>query len=211
MRYIQKGEAPQDLLHWFDEQLIDGQRINSRFGQLDSGVKANLKRLLLQEQGWLCCYTGLSVFENTAHIEHIYPESLSKINGTYEDVDYYNMLAAFPKDGHCAFGAKAREDDLLPVHPLTPDCEARFRFDTEGHILGNDEAAEKTIKMLKLQLLDAERKKSIDKILFPMDVDLTREDFLNFAENYCTPSETGELPQFCYVITCVARDLLNQE
>jgi len=209
MKHIKKGESPKELLEWFEGQFIDGKYINCRFEQLDSDVKANIKQLLLQEQGWLCCYTGLTIETETSHFEHLFPQYLSKRDGTHEDVDYQNMMVAYPKDGKCDFGAKAREDDLLLVHPLQPDCETKFKFDIEGGISSIDEDSERTIKLLKLFLLNDERKAAIGEILFPADVILNQEDFQIVADRYSDPDDNGRLRKFCFVITYVAKELLN--
>jgi uncharacterized protein (TIGR02646 family) len=209
MKHIKKGESPNDLLEWFEGQFIDGKYMNCRFKELDSDVKANIKQLLLQEQGWLCCYTGLTIESETSHFEHLFPQSLSKRRGTHEDIDYQNMMVAYPKDGKCDFGAKARENDLLPVHPLQPDCETKFKFDIEGGVSGIDDDSEHTIKLLKLFLLNDERKAAIGEILFPADVILNQEDFQIVADSYSDPDDNGRLRKFCFVVAYVAKELLN--
>lgn len=209
MKYIKKAESPKKLLEWFEGQFIDGQYINCRFEHLPSELKAEIKEMLLQEQGWLCCYTGLTIDTDTSHFEHIFPQALSRRQGTHEDVNYQNMLAAYPKDGKCDFGAKAREDDLLPVQPLQKDCETKFKFDIEGSISGVDDDSEQTIKLLKLFLLNDERKAAIGEVLFPADVILNREDFQVVTTRYCDPDENGRFRKFCFVISYVAKGLLN--
>lgn len=209
MRYIKKGESPQNILDWFQGQFIDGKHINCRFEELDPDVKADLKQRLIMEQGWLCCYTGLTIDINSSHFEHVFPQSFSRRNGTHEDVDYHNMLLAFPKDGKCDFGAKVRGDSLLPVHPLQEDCDSKFKYDVEGRVSGVDMLADKTIDLLKLSLLDYERRAAITEVLFPDDVILTPEDYQEIAQGYNKPNAEGKLNKFCFVIAYVAQEILN--
>ena len=131
MRYIKKGAAPRELKVWFDGQVIGGKRMNSHFTNLDPQVKDLIGQYLLVEQGWLCGYTGMSLTEDDYHIEHLLPQSISRARDTYEDVDYRNMLAAYPK-GPCSYGAQARGDRPLPIDPFQPVCATKFDFDSDG-------------------------------------------------------------------------------
>jgi uncharacterized protein (TIGR02646 family) len=209
MKFISKRESPRELIEWFQGQYIDGQLINCRFDNLESSTKTLIKQQLLEEQGWLCCYTGLTIENSTSHIEHLLPQSISKNRGTHEDVDYQNMLAAYPKNGKCPYGAKARDNKQLPVHPLQTDCEAKFRFDIEGRISGVDRDATDTIEILKLCLLTDERKTAISEVLFSSDNILSQDDLRRFAKNYCMPDENGKLRKFCFVIAQVAQQLFG--
>ena len=211
MKYIRKGATPRELTVWLKGQVINGERINSRYSDLEPSVKDLIEQKLLEEQGWLCCYTGISLTETDFHIEHLIPQSTSKAQNTYEDVDYKNMLAAYPK-GACSFGAKVRRDKSLPVHPLHRSCEVKFDFDRDGHIAGKDDGAEKTIKILNLDslMLDEMRKQAIDAVIAPDNKPRSEAQIKTIAERYCTMNKNGKYPNFCYVVAQVAQKQLGK-
>jgi len=216
MKHIVKGNTPQELRHWFDHQLIeDGRRINCGYSHMPGDVKRAIKQRLLAEQGGLCCYTGLKVDEDGSHIEHFKPQSLCE---NHEDVDYVNLLAAYPGDNtlKCPYGAHAKADwysaELL-VSPLRRDCERRFRFDLLGQITPedeNDQAAVETIKRLCLDhdSLTEMRKQAIDGTLFRRDHPLSVAHLQRLANSYCERNHRQQFPEFCFVIVQAAQVLI---
>jgi len=213
MKYIRKGASPRQLTEWFNNTpVVDGKHINCRYEQLDSEVKKIIELQLLQEQGWLCCYTGMSITGDNFHIEHLVPRSVSKSQGTHEDVDYQNMLAAYPKEDHCSYGAKIRENKSFPTNPLQPTCEHKFRFNLEGHIKGVDKDAEDTIDCLKLdhELLDEMRKAAIDEALFPNNHRLSQAQLNIVVREYCSRNRSGKFSKFCFVVAQAAQQLLEK-
>ncbi len=212
MKYIRKGASPRQITEWFNAQPVEnGKRINCRYEQLDPDVKRIVEQQLLEEQGWLCCYTGMSINGNNYHIEHLIPQSVSKRQGTHEDVDYQNMLAAYPKE-KCPFGAKFREDNPVPITPLQPICEYKFRFDLEGRITGVDEDANSTVKCLNLdhEMLDEMRKAAIDEALFPNHHRLSPTQINVIVRDYCSRNGSRRFPKFCFVVAQAAQQLLEK-
>lgn len=231
MKYIKK-EEPESLRNWFECQPVndDGDKINCDFRScLPGDVKRQILDFFLQEQGYLCCYTGILIDEKTAHIEHLKPYHLCRVEGKNEDVHHLNLVAAYPgafyeeeingkKIKKCPFGAHAKykwyEADKF-VRPLDEDCESRFIFDQFGGIsaIKSDTAAQTTIKKLVLdheQLKDL-REEAINEVLFPEDFELDQDEFQLIAEgNYSVKDETGKLPKFCFVIEQVARKLFYE-
>jgi len=160
MKYIEKRPAPRELREWFNGQPFEhGRRINCRYKDMPGGVKTIVKRSLVDEQGSLCCYTGMRIDESNSHIEHLNPQNRRE---GHEDVEYTNLLAAYPlaEPGsgapQCRFGAHVKAgwyDPELLVSPLDRRCETSFRFDLQGRIIPahmDDRAAETTIERLKL-------------------------------------------------------------
>src|SRR6266542_5989051 len=114
MRYIKKRSAPKELRQWFAGQPIaGGGRINCRYGDMPGEVKDVVRQRLLEEQGWLCCYTGRRVGTKSSHIEHLKPQS--RCEG-HEDIAYGNLLAAYPGlDERSPYGAHAKADWYDPA------------------------------------------------------------------------------------------------
>ncbi|MBT9456695.1 MAG: TIGR02646 family protein [Burkholderiaceae bacterium] len=155
MRSITKRGEPQALTAWKREMQVVPQ--NLQYGNLPSDVKDEVKRALLQEQGWLCAYTLRRLRDGAScHIEHVMPQGLAPDL----DLDYSNLAACFPPDGgdvSHGYGAPVKAGQAVRlnidfVSPHGPACEVRFQFDTKGSVQGaqGDLAAQRTVDLLKL-------------------------------------------------------------
>jgi uncharacterized protein (TIGR02646 family) len=220
MRFIRKGAAPRDLDDWFKGQPADkdGRRINCDYGSMPGAVKDVIKQRLLEDQGWLCCYTGIALTAATAHIEHLKPQS--RCDG-HEDIDYENLLAAYPgsNSARVPYGAHAKADwydPTLLVSPLDRRCEQRFRFDFQGRIapaVGADTGARETIARLGLahDSLTEMRQQAIDEALFPEGRPLSEAQLRRVAAGFCQRDTQRErLPRFCFAITQAAWEVLRR-
>jgi hypothetical protein len=107
------------------------------------------------------------------------------------------------------FGAAAHGDELLPVTPVQPGCEARFAFDDNGGVSGSDDEAKETIRLLKLQhaTLAGWRRGAIAGY-FPADEEITREEIERRVQVLTMPSN-GKLPEFSFCIRSYALSLLG--
>jgi uncharacterized protein (TIGR02646 family) len=228
MRHIQKAAPPGELEQWFKNQPFgeDGVRINCDYSSMPADVRKAVKQRLLEDQGWLCCYTGIRLSKDRmqgseemehSHIEHVKPQSQCQ---GHEDFNYGNLLAAHPgpHDPHAPFGAHAKGDwydpDLL-VSPLDPRCETKFRFDSQGRILpanADDNAARETIKRLQLahEALTELRQQAIQAALFPGGQRRSEAQLRQIAESFCRQDQRrASLPAFCFVIAQAAREVLH--
>jgi uncharacterized protein (TIGR02646 family) len=239
MKYIKKNSfAPKKLKEWFDNLTSDenGCLINGRYGNLPSDLHEELHQVLLEEQGFLCCYTGLRIDEQKSHIEHIKPQCISKKDPhDHDDVNYHNMLAAYPKEKNlpknetktkeCPFGAKFRGDKELAVSPLSPECERKFIFELDGGIESanpdtenkedRQDDASKTIRALKLDhsSLVKMRKAAIEGFFLDKDdhvITRSQMERLINQEGICKKDQEGRYPKFCFVIEQVARLMLEK-
>jgi len=240
MKYIKKEQEPESLRGWFDKQFDEeGNRLGCDYSDdLPGDVKRDLKEHLLREQGFICCYTGILIEATTSHIEHLKPYSICRDEKNYEDVNYWNLVTAYPGSNYdppdnevnrprkknnknsnkCPFGAHAKEDwyeaDKF-VTPLDQDCEDRFKFYDDGKVEAQDEqdtAAKETIKKLVLdheRLIDL-RKAAIEEALFPKDIELDESDIKAIANGlYSQRNQEGKFSAFCFVIEQVARQLIE--
>lgn len=217
MKRIKKKRAPTSLTQWIQNQ----NGVNCTFDNWETALKNEVKESLLDEQGYLCCYTGKRIDMDSSHIEHLKPQSLSEQNrqqgiADEDDIDYRNLLAAYPKklvernkitgekrEIKCQFGAQARNNDELPITPLQENCERRFLFDEFGNIdpaNNNDIDAETTITLLNLRhkdLIDG-RKAVFDGILW--NDDLTEAKVRETAENAMDEDGENRYKQYCFVL-----------
>jgi len=218
MKHIIKMGQPHELHLWFNSQpVVDGRRINCSYkSDLPSDVKNIIKQQLLAEQGGLCCYTGVRINNQKSHIEHFKPQRLCQ---NHEDVDYDNLLAAYPDDNTpCSFGAKAKDDwynTQLLINPLREDCETHFRFDQYGDIKPaneQDEPAKETISRLRLDddTLTDFRKQAIETALFHKGKLLSVAKLQNITQRYCERNSKQLFRPFCFVIIQAAQELLRK-
>ena len=148
MRYISDNQPPEELILWLREQRKVG--LNLKYDDLTPveingevrDVRQSIINQRLRDQGHLCAYTMLRIDPSSCHVEHIYPRSRSYAEGDLEkSVEYTNMVACYPllepgdKRGKCPFGAEARGDKLLPLHPLDSTCEQRLRYKSNGEVV----------------------------------------------------------------------------
>lgn len=140
MRLIRDNQPPKELIDWIAQQR--GAGVNLHFDTLgrvsvygeERDVKKAILRQRLLDQGYLCAYTMVRIEEDNSHIEHLVPRSLSKAEGRPEEtVEYRNMVACYPVDGTCEFGAHARKNLSLPFTPLDANCESRIQYGTNGY------------------------------------------------------------------------------
>ena len=134
---------------------------NETYNHLSGNVKKDLKNRLLEDQGYICCYCGKRLGNDSSSIiEHVLPQS----ENTDKTMSFQNMLVCC--DGgdadrhnnnlirranhglsvdqqkplilkhpeHC--GA-AKKNKKLPFSPLD-DCEKRYTYFDDGTIIAND-------------------------------------------------------------------------
>jgi len=166
MKWIQKKNEPDELTEWRSSCSSD---INLGYDLMRKNhdvVKA-VTRSLLEEQGYLCAYTGLRIDQEKCHIEHLKPQTHCT---SYEKVLYTNIVACYPEPNtnyKLSYGAHKKDhwpapaEQYLFVSPLDPNCESRFIFNLRGQIKSKDgdNAAAMTITKLGLDHSELEYKR----------------------------------------------------
>jgi uncharacterized protein (TIGR02646 family) len=121
-------------------------------GTLIRHPRTALVQSLIEFQGHLCAWTGQKIDLDSAHIDHVVPQSVDPSL----DLEVNNLVAAFPKSGADAkFGAHVRGDTWDPemVRPNMADCEERLVYAPSGKVrarIVTDDGAILTITSLKL-------------------------------------------------------------
>lgn len=175
MKRIVKNLPNKPLEKWRKKQVPQ----HLVYGNLRDPDREDVLKWLINEQGALCCYTGIRIWSNSkkpkikanCHIEHLKPQTICVAEDRErgdnqkerEDISGANLLAAFPNQPDWSYGAKFRQhwygEDKhnrpanLFIHPLMVNCESRFKFDVFGKISAaekKDNAAKMTIKKLCL-------------------------------------------------------------
>ena len=124
-------------------------------------IRRVVRRSLMQEQGFICCYCESRISMDDCHVEHFRPREGN--SGRYSDQQllYQNMHCSCQGESdrgeprHCRHKKGCWYDVNLLISPLDEDCEYRFRFSADGGIsprLEDDSGAEITIRKLGLDL-----------------------------------------------------------
>jgi len=138
LRRIRKGREPKSWAEY---------RLSTPGASFDDAPKEELRRALLAEQGFLCCYCMRRIDELATRIEHRVPRNDDN------QFDYRNLLAA------CQGGEGERRDeaelhcdvhkhnDEITVDPTdaSRDVEELLRYSLSGAIECADEAVRRDI------------------------------------------------------------------
>ncbi|WP_300341862.1 retron system putative HNH endonuclease [Fusobacterium sp.] len=130
----------------------------SRFNEknfFDSKAKNQLKKKLLEEQGYVCIYCQKRIVEDdNISIEHIRPKSLY---GKLE-FDYFNLaISCNIKGKESTCDPRKKDKELLAFH--TCNLEKDIIYNLNGEISSNNPDLEKDIKLLNLNKITLKRKR----------------------------------------------------
>lgn len=201
MKYIKKRAEPLEIIRWKNSRQQNNQPM---FENLRGKRKKILKKSLLEEQGYLCCYCENQTGEKTMHVEHFRPQS----DPAVDSVDYSNMLCSCISDHekgepqHCGHLKGEWFDNTLLISPLNPSCEGRFAYTADGGIRAadsRDKAASTTIEKLGLDInkLRNAREKAIEPFIDCFtDEKITVQEFIKFVTGYLKKDEEGKFPPF---------------
>ncbi|MDE7414894.1 MAG: TIGR02646 family protein [Lachnospiraceae bacterium] len=210
MRKIQKGESPKWFEAWKDNfQCKKGRRATYKEDFPDA-ERRKLRKELLEEQGYICCYCMKRIDINSSHLEHFWPKSRFK----NLDMDYQNMLVSCEGEttggDHCGH----KKDDWYDkdmVIPTDDKIETMFRYALSGGInpahRGEKEAVEK--KMIHEWGLDSfhlERNRKMalaETEIFEMQ-DYTEEEVWDTIAYY-DGRQDGKYIEYCNVIIDVMK------
>lgn len=206
MRFIEKKQPP--------ESLIKAQKENRLYDDLFIATKDEIRKSLLEEQCYICCYCMKEIDEHTMKIEHYESQS----DFPHRQLDFKNMLGA------CTGVIKEKEKTRLTEHCdsakgneelqlLDPTDSKKIHFIKElkytktGKIFSNNTAVQKEIdEILKLNINYLKRrrasimKETVDEIIRKEKNGKMSKSFLiNKIEKTNTP-KAGKLFPFCQVI-----------
>jgi uncharacterized protein (TIGR02646 family) len=184
-------------------------------------VKNAVKKDLLDEQGYICCYCQSRInMDEKTQIEHF----IARSSDPTKMFDYDNLLGCCDggqqartnhiKDDEIEhvpkFCGHARSDESLPISPLTPTCEQHFDYFLVGDeiiIQGKTDEGKKAVQMLNLDLphLNRLRGDFIRGMIQDDDTLLDKSDLARIKSNLFTKINNEFVP------FCVAIDSLLQK
>ena len=213
MKYIPKDSSrePESMRRWKQLAVNDP---NYDYEYLPSKERKDLLDALIEDQGYICCYCGMEISDETSHVEHLTPQS----SAPHISLEYTNVLASCgisekyrPKYYsvlHCKEHCGQKRGNLhLTVKPTETNCETKFSFTAKGEILPNDDP---TVIALNLNhtTLKKEREKAIELIINMIADGFSDEEIMVIARDY-EQRRDGKFQAFCFTITYFARQHLN--
>jgi uncharacterized protein (TIGR02646 family) len=197
MKYIVKQEEPAAFAEW---KALRNDDWMPTYDKLNQDVKGIVKRTLMVEQGYICCYCERRLTDNDAHVEHFRPQHDESV----DSLDFSNMLCScqnqlkIGEPRHCGNLKDHWFDEQLLISPLDPQCEGRFSFTGDGYISSaqpTDKAATETVVRLGLDIpkLRSLRKSAIEPFL---DDSLNQDDVNRFVLGYLQRDSSGMYGEF---------------
>lgn len=194
------------------------------FADMDSAVKIELKKSLLEEQGYLCAYCMSAINSTNMKVEHYV--SRSKIN----DLVYSNLLAVCKGNSGRA-GEKRKEEDLtcdsqkgdktLVLDPQNQSHIQTIKYNTNGTIYSENEGYNFEINnTLNLNyefgyLLNArantlrEFKRLVLEKKYP-GRGITKESLLNILNKYTNQQNLTEYRPYAGIIISYLNDKISR-
>lgn len=234
MRKIIKTTEPVHFQEWKNKFLKDNGR-NALYSDLiGTSEYVRLKKTMLDEQGYICCYCEKAIGrlkKSDCDIEHFMPRNPdSKTLNSQEceqcrnaQLDYTNLMVsckgedAYSLD-HCNHKKDNWFDFLLCVSPVNDEIETLFGFRIDGKIyaVGSNIKGEALRKHLNLDsyVLREQRKATYDAVIdLEFDNDELFDDIQYIADTidyYKQKDEMGYYTPFCSMITyCLEHEFLD--
>lgn len=154
MKRIMKNREPREFSDW---KAQDHMVHRPRWNRVPGAVRTSVKRSLMQEQGFICCYCESRISIDDCHVEHFRPRE----GNSDQQLIYENLHCSCQGESdcgepsHCGHGKGSWFDENLLISPLDENCEHRFGFTADGGIFArfeDDIGAETTIRRLQLDL-----------------------------------------------------------
>lgn len=210
MKHIEKGDSPEFFEEW------KGENDPTVWNALQNPQKGDLRKHLLEEQGYLCCYCNQGIIDHPLRtkIEHFYPKDQDKY--PEKMFEYSNLLLscnggerdAPPRTLHC--DSKKGGDEPSPISPLKSDCADFFQYGSNGKMGGTNTDATTTITDLGLDIekLKILRKTAINNY-FELFVDEADEEELAGLLEDLEEKVDGKFAPFCKAIQYVLKELYS--
>lgn len=163
MKHIRKGKEPSSLL-------LHRKSYHAAYDNIPKHAKEELRRALLSEQGYICCYCMGRIREENTKIEHWKPQK------RYPDLqlDYHNLLAScrggegWREDGQHCDTRKGEQEITTNPSDKTKNCEQLIKYGRNGKIDSEDPVIRKELNTtlnLNIQTLVRNRAAIKDQVI----------------------------------------------
>ena len=193
MNYIPKSpQEPKEFKRWRTKVRGNHSRITGKPRNVEvKALTQTIKNILLNEQGFLCCYCESQITEKSSHIEHLQPKGKPEFAQLISA--YSNLLCSCNHPNSCG---TAKQNHIIEVTPLNRECQYLFVYKQNGKIQGTVQKATNTIQTLNL---DSERlrqaRAGICEVFNNLPV-LSLTDYDRWVNENLAPDTTGRLKPF---------------
>lgn len=231
MRQIKKNAEPKHFTDWKNAFLHENAR-KPRYEDLHKNEEyMRLKRELLKEQGYICCYCerkiGANQWLKDCEIEHFMPRNPdTKLLTDAEcrkcreaQLVYDNLFVscegerAYSAD-HCNHKKENWFDFSACVSPATEEISGMFGFRSNGKMisLGNQYKADIMIRQLNLNsyILTAQRKAAYEAVLNQEFNDelIADDEYIRETIAYYEIGHEGRYEEFCSMISFCLKEYI---
>lgn len=212
MRKINKGASPAWFEAWKENFRVHHMREPEYKEDFYGPDKQMLREVLVEEQGYICCYCMKRITYDTSHIEHFWPKRFFEL----KDMDYGNMFASCQGDGDEVHCGHKKEDWYLPdmVILTDPEIEDMFLYLENGEVLpaGKNKTAQIGSQMIEKLALDSffltrNRRGAVEMSEVYDDVDYSDTDIRDFIGFYDNKEDGKYIPYCQCIIDCLARQI----
>lgn len=156
MRKIRKSDSPQWFEDWKKNFVLSTGRQPVYKDDFPAQERRRLRKQLLEEQGYICCYCMRRIKLEDSHVEHFWPKD------EFEDrqMDYGNLFASCQGNSMEDDSCGHKKNDWYDVDMIMPTdgaVEKLFSYKLNGEIICNSESglSEIAVKMRDNLGLDA--------------------------------------------------------
>ncbi|MDR2757180.1 MAG: TIGR02646 family protein [Planctomycetaceae bacterium] len=184
MKYIVKNNN-KNIQNLFKRWQERGGWNADEFDNKAKKLKQKIKNSLLTEQGEICCYCEERITIHNSHLEHLKPKG--KAEFAYLISNYENILCSCNNTRSCG---KKKGENVIPISPLDENCEDLFTYSDHGKIIGENQNANDTIRILNLdsEHFNSARRQIIETFIGVLDnvADISLSEFDNWTTDYLT-------------------------
>lgn len=221
MKKIDKFPSPV----WFETWKQDFRNLNGReahykdeFSMNDAAGNARrvrLRKSLVEEQGYICCYCMKRIFVDDSHIEHFWPKDEFET----VELDYNNLLAScngegtIEMDDYCGHKKNNWYSEDM-ISPIETEIESLFRYSTDGRIhsvsrRNSSKVAQEMINHLGLNSfhLQRARRAAIQASEVYDEEEYTEDEIRSFIDFYFHKDNGKYVPYCKAIVDCLAEML----
>lgn len=221
MKKINKEPSPAWFETWKQTfRNLNGRKANYKDDFAPNDPAGNMRRIrlrksLVEEQGYICCYCMKRIFVEDSHIEHFWPkDEFDKI-----DLEYGNLFASCNGDGviemddYCGHKKNNWYSESM-IAPTDSEVERMFMYSMDGRIhptsrRSTSNAAQEMINNLGLNSfhLERARRDAIQASEVYDEDEYTEEEIRSFIDFYLH-KDNGKYVPYCKAITDCLSELL---
>lgn len=173
----------------------------------DKGISGNLRKQLLEEQGYICCYCMSRISCKNSKIEHLKPQTKYR---AYQ-IDYNNLFVAClggegQKESNQFCDTKKAEEELKYIDLLSNiENDIFYKKDSKDYILIGSRNSDidydiNTILNLNVTSLQKNRREAYDRVMQRLKQKGWTISTIKQVFNYYQTKHNGKFEPYCQVV-----------